>query len=128
MASPTAPHWLLRDLRLSLVLCLWMGLGLILLSFGYLEAIKQQDRLPVAGNSTHRLIPNGSVSNISTGSIIIVGRRDDQCRQQIFDNRTGKMWDIGYVNCHKVLSDLSANNGESGRVRVISKAFRNRVP
>jgi tRNA A37 N6-isopentenylltransferase MiaA len=36
------------------------------------------------------------------GSIVIAPDRGD-CRQRI-DNRTGKMWDKGYVNCYEAIT------------------------
>jgi hypothetical protein len=39
-----------------------------------------------------------------TGSIVIVPDRGDFRRQRIIDNRTGKMWDKGYVNCYEAIT------------------------
>jgi hypothetical protein len=44
------------------------------------------------------------------------------------DNRTGRMWENGYVDCYVAVSDLAENkrNGAISSVRIpsISSAFR----
>ena len=39
----------------------------------------------------------------AVGLIVIVPDRGDFCRQRI-DNRTGKTWDEGYVNCYEAIT------------------------
>ena len=61
------------------------------------------------------------------GSIIVSPRRGDKCREVGLDNRTGAMWDKGYVNCDVVppLSMLQdqARGLAARRLKAIGKAF-----
>ena len=61
-----------------------------------------------------------------TGSIVIVPGRGDLCWQRIIDNRTGKMWDKGYVNCYEAVAppEKDQRGGmSSARINAIGKAF-----
>jgi hypothetical protein len=48
--------------------------------------------------------------------------------QAIFDNRTGKMWDKGYVRCPDLLSQGLKENPQTGmdiiRLREVGRTFR----
>ena len=52
---------------------------------------------------------------IYTGSIIVVPPTGDQCWQMMIDNRTGHMWETGYVDCYAAVSEL-AENKRSGAI------------
>jgi hypothetical protein len=51
--------------------------------------------------------------------------RGDLCWQRTIDNRTGKMWDKGYVNCYEaVAQEKDPRVGmSSARINAIGKAF-----
>jgi hypothetical protein len=64
-----------------------------------------------------------------TGSLILVPPRGENCRQMMLDNRTGRMWDKGYVNCYEAVSrsDKDQRGGMSTlRMNAIGKAFNRR--
>jgi hypothetical protein len=54
--------------------------------------------------------------------------RGNQCWQMMLDNRTGRMWENGYVDCYAAVRQLAENksNGPISSVRIesISDAFR----
>jgi hypothetical protein len=61
-----------------------------------------------------------------TGSIVIVPARGDYCWQRMIDNRTGKMWDKGYVNCYEAVAPQEKDQRvgmSSLRMNAIGKAF-----
>ena len=53
--------------------------------------------------------------------------RGERCLELGLDNRTGQMWEKGYINCYDVVARYNARdklfklNGE--RLRIIGKAF-----
>jgi hypothetical protein len=61
-----------------------------------------------------------------TGSIVLV--EPDRCWVRAMDNRTGSMWDIGYVKCDGVVASLAQNiphgAASTQRFNSISRAFR----
>ena len=61
-----------------------------------------------------------------TRSIVIVPGGGDLCWQRIIDNRTGKMWDKGYVNCYEAVAPQEKDQRvgmSSARINAIGKAF-----
>lgn len=75
------------------------------------------------------LKPPVSVTDQYTGSIIIVPTRGEDCRQMMLDNRTGRMWDNGVVNCYEAVSRPGRDQlgGMSSlRINAIGKAFNRR--
>ncbi|MGB7858009.1 MAG: hypothetical protein WBL48_19165, partial [Pseudolabrys sp.] len=76
-------HWMLRDIPRTYVLLVWRAFGVALL-------IYSNDWHPSGWPK-----PPVSVTDQYTGSIIIVPRRGEDCRQMMLDNRTGRMWDNG---------------------------------
>jgi hypothetical protein len=78
------------------VLLVWLAFGVALLIYsndwhpsGWTE-LRQEATAPK---------PPVSVTDQDTGSIMIVPTRGEDCRQMMLDNRTGRMWDNGVVNC-----------------------------
>ena len=63
-----------------------------------------------------------------TGSIIIPTGRD-MCWTMMFDNRTGKLRENGYVKCEEAERQFAEKNPPRGaemvRLREVGKAFRN---
>jgi hypothetical protein len=63
-----------------------------------------------------------------TGSIMTDEPRGDLCWERVFDNRTGRMWDIGYVKCDTQPAELTDPNHRTvlnmWRVQEVGKAFR----
>jgi hypothetical protein len=63
---------------------------------------------------------------IYTGSILYVPDRGSNCRQLLFDNRTGRFTDNGYVDCEKAAyrgSKEVPKQWSAARLRVISDGF-----
>ena len=125
MPSRVTRHWLLRDARRTGVLLVWV-------TFGFSILIYFIDWSPVQRASAVRPPVNAAIAKINgdelyTGSIIMVPTRGEDCWQRIIDNRTGKMWDIGYVNCYEAVSrSEKSREGTTSVMRLnsIGKAFR----
>jgi hypothetical protein len=141
MASRVKNRWLWRDLRLVYVLLVWAAFGFSIFYFfsggtfgGGIFSGGIFDGGIFSGGSTlqgRALGPQQRAQRddeIYTGSIILVPPRGDQCWQMMLDNRTGRMWENGYVNCYVAVRQL-ADNRRSGaissiRIQSISDAFR----
>jgi hypothetical protein len=120
-AARAKVHWLWRDLRLVYVLLVWTAFASSLFIY-FNGGITLRRAAPVAPP----LVENDD--EIYTGSVIVVPPRGDQCWQMMLDNRTGRMWENGYVNCYVAVSQL-ADSKRSGaissiRMQSISTAFR----
>jgi hypothetical protein len=126
MASRVTDRWLWRDLRLVYVLLVLAAFGFSLFFFfsgnifsgGFMLRVKAPEPAQQAQSD----------DEIYTGSIIIVPPRGDQCWQMMLDNRTGRMWENGYVDCYVAVRQF-AENKRSGaistiRIRSIMDAFR----
>lgn len=104
------------------MLLVWLAFGVALLIYsndwhpsGW-TALRQEATVPK---------PPVSVTEQYTGSIIIV----QDCRQMMLDNRTGRMWDKGVVNCYEAVSrpEKGQRGGMSSlRLNAIGKAFNRR--
>ncbi len=129
MASRAKVHWLWRDLRLLYVLLVWVAFGCSLFYF-FNGGIMFQGAaiMPPYGAASAPPAQAQNDNEIYTGSIIVVPPRGDQCWQMMLDNRTGRMWETGYVDCYLAVREL-AENKRSGaissvRMQSISNAFR----
>jgi hypothetical protein len=118
----SSAHWLWRDLRLSYLLLFWgaVSFGLIVY-FAPAATLPRNATLPPPSDDD-RLI------TASTASIILVPPRGERCWQRILDNRTGRMWDRGYVNCYQAITQPAEPKPgmavSSVRLNAISNAFR----
>ncbi len=65
-----------------------------------------------------------------TGSILFVPRDGDNCWQRFLDNRTGRLWDNGFVSCEALaprsLISQPGRYSAAGRVEAIRKGFLGR--
>jgi hypothetical protein len=131
MASRVTDRWLWRDLRLVYVLLVWAAFGFSIFYFfggSIFGGGMFSGGNTLRGNAPDPAQQAQSDDEIYTGSIIIVPPRGDQCWQMMLDNRTGRMWENGYVNCYVAVRQL-ADNKRSGaissiRIQSISDAFR----
>jgi len=114
-------RWLLRDLPQT-----YMVFGCTALIVGIL--IYSIDWSPLQHETAVR--PQSDIGNNEqryTGSIILPvhGKR---CWEGMFDNRTGKMIEKGYVDCDEAAHQLAGKNSPQGmdalRLRSVGKAFR----
>jgi hypothetical protein len=131
MASRVKVQWLWRDLRLLYVLLVWAAFGSSLFYF-FNGGIMFQGAASVpphrAASASAPPPQSQSDDEIYTGSVIVVPPRGDKCWQMMLDNRTGRMWENGYVDCYVAVRELAENkrNGAISSVRMqsISNAFR----
>lgn len=113
----------MRDIPRTYLLLVWLASGLVILIYsndwhpsGW-SALRHEAAVPPPPQRTN--------VDFYTGSIIIVPTRGD-CWQRILDNRTGKMWDKGHVNCDEAISraEKDQRGGMSTfRMNAIGKAF-----
>ena len=120
---PSRRRWFLRDVPRTYVLFVWLAFGLAAFVYAYdwhpsgWSALKHE---------AAAVKPQRRDAEYYTGSIIIVPAGGDSCWQRMIDNRTGKMWDKGYVNCYEAVSpqDKDQRVGMSSlRMNAIGKAF-----
>jgi hypothetical protein len=73
-------------------------------------------------------IATASDDEIYTGSILYMPNEGRTCRQLLFNNRSGRFTDKGYVDCVNAAyrSPTEAKQWSVARVRVISNNFRDR--
>ena len=116
-------RWFLRDVPRTYVLFVWLCFGLAAFVYAY-------DWHPSGWSALKReaaaVKPQRRDAEYYTGSIIIVPAGGDSCWHRMIDNRTGKMWDKGYVNCYEAVSPLEKDQRvgmSSLRMNAIGKAF-----
>jgi hypothetical protein len=73
-------------------------------------------------------LATASDDEIYTGSILYMPNEGRNCHQLLFDNRSGRFTDNGYVDCVNAAyrSPTDAKQWSAARVRVISNNFRDR--
>jgi hypothetical protein len=59
-----------------------------------------------------------------SGSIFVVPERGERCWEFGIDNRTGKMWDKGFVNCYEAVSRAVAEKDSAGMSAELFRAIR----
>lgn len=110
------------DSRLVYVLLLWAAFAAGLLAyFGTGHAL---NRAPPA-----RPAAQGHVdAQVYTGSIIVMPRTGNDCWKMMLDNRTGRMWEDGYLNCDTAVGERASKERTTrervGRLHAIGSAFR----
>ena len=122
MASRAPVRWFWRDMRLVFVLLVWAAFGIGLLA--YLDSS--------ISFSLHRPAPAPpqavADAELYTGSIVVVPSRGDRCWQMMLDNRTGRMWEGGYVDCDNVVGALAESKRKGAvhavRLNAIGASFR----
>lgn len=127
MAKRQSAHrrWFLRDIPRTYVLMVWIAFGLAILIYA-------NDWHPSGWTALRRdaaIKPPAPKVESYTGSIIFVPTRGNDCQEFVLDNRTGKMWDKGAVDCNEAVSrsDRDASGGMSTlRMNAIGKAFNHR--
>jgi hypothetical protein len=120
-----AASWFWRDRSLIFPLLVWTAFGFSLLFyFNDWPAARHKPKPP----QRHVMASQTNDDEIYTGSIITFPPTGNQCSELMMDNRTGKMWDNGFVNCDDVTFDISKDRLEGSfdvkRLRTISKIFR----
>ena len=123
MASRVAVRRFWRDMRLVFVLLVWAAFGTGL--FAYFDSsinltVNLRPPPPVPAQAA-------SDDELYTGSIVVVPPRGDRCWQMMLDNRTGRMWESGYLDCDTVvdaLTDSKRTGASAVRLNAIGSAFR----
>jgi hypothetical protein len=127
-----ARRWMLRDIPQFLVL--FAGITAVFGIVGYsVDWNLVRAEFAGRGNPNFASKPNGvskqqlnnaTNAELYAGSIILVPTQGEQCLERALDNRTGQMWDKGYVNCYDVVRSTAKNSGMSAsRMRSIGNAF-----
>jgi len=127
MAARLSPHrrWFLRDVPRTYLMFVWLAFGATLLIYfndwhpsGWSALRPQQIAQPK---------PKRSDAEIYTGSLIIMPAAGEKCQQLMIDNRTGRMWEKGIVNCYDAVTPTQKDPSEaisSKRINAIGNAFR----
>jgi hypothetical protein len=119
-------RWFLRDVPRTNLLLVWLAFGAAVLVYSIdwhpsgWSALKEKAAAKP---------PSRNEATLYTGSIIIVPTTGDRCWRRVLDNRTGKMWDQGYVSCDEVVSPPEKDHSvgmSSLRMNAIGKAFNHR--
>ena len=127
MTARASSHrrWMFRDIPRTYVLLIWLAFGVAIL-------IYSNDWHPSGWTALRQetsVKPSAPVVENYTGAIILVPPRGDNCRQLMLDNRTGRMWEKGEVNCYEAVtrSEKDQRGGMSTlRMNAIGKAFNRR--
>jgi len=115
-------RWFMRDVPRTYLLLVWLGFSFTLL-------IYFNDWRPSGWSALRHdsaaVKPQRNEAEVYTGSVIIVPTRGENCWQLMLDNRTGKMWEKGYVNCYEAVSrpDRERSGLSTVRMNAIGKAF-----
>ena len=106
------------------MLFVWLAFGLAIFLYAY-------DWRPsgwsVLRQQASAAKPQGRGVEYYTGSIVLVPARGDYCWQRMIDNRTGKMWDKGYVNCYEAVSPMEKDQRvgmSSARINAIGRGIQ----
>lgn len=122
MASRASVRWFWRDIRMVYVLLVWAAFATGLF-FYFDSGIAFR-----AGASAKPAAQAAGADELYTGSIIVVPRTGDECWKMMLDNRTGRMWENGYIDCGAVTGVLADNQkkieARVGRLHAIGAAFR----
>ncbi len=123
MAARAAVSYLWRDLRLVYVLLVWAAFATALIVFF--------DSGVTFHGTAARPAPAAQAASddaLYTGSVIVVPRTGNDCWKMMLDNRTGRMWEGGYVDCDASVGVLAQNHADTqaraGRLSAIGAAFR----
>jgi len=113
-----------HDLRLVYVLLLWAAFAAALTVYinnGFTLHGGGAPAAPAAALSVSDAGPY-------TGAIVIVPFSGHDCWKMMLDNRTGRMWGVGYVDCDAALGVLAdsrqAEASRAHRFNAIGASFR----
>lgn len=126
MASRVPVRWFWRDVRLVFVLLVWAAFGTGLFAYfdGGIDLTVNWRPAPPAPPAPPQ---TSSDDALYTGSIVVVPPQGDRCWQMMLDNRTGRMWESGYMDCDTVvdaLTDSRRTGASAVRLNAIGATFR----
>ena len=122
MASRLNRRHFLRDLPHTYVVLFCAAVGVSLLMFLALYSSPAR-----RGSAVSPQLHDVNTDERYAGSIMVDPPRGDMCRERIFDNRTGNMWDNGYVKCRDLYAPPKKHHPsgmDASRLRDVGKAFR----
>ena len=118
-------RWIMRDIPRTYIMLVWFAAAATALIYfndwrpsGW-SAMRPEAKVEKPKQPTE--------AEIYTGSIIIVPPGGEKCWELQIDNRTGRMWEKGYVNCYEAASPPEKNPNSaisSQRMNAIGNAFR----
>ena len=118
------------DIPRTFVLLVWVGFASSIFFYVFDRSPSPHDasvsRQSHAARSQANHAKETDDDKLYTGSIVLVER--DRCWVRSMDNRTGSMWDTGYVKCDDFVASHAKNirqdAASSQRMNSISQAFR----
>ena len=130
-------HWRFRDVPLAVVLLVWAAFAASVLFYfsdwsPFSREVAGKSQQSRANSQLNSQLNNSSREtdddSLYSGSILVVPQRGERCWEFGLDNRTGKMWDKGVVNCYVAMSRSGVAKKSAGmsaeRLRAISKTFQ----
>jgi hypothetical protein len=125
MATRASAPWFWRDLRLVYVLLVWVAFAFGLYFYFDNDLAPRREARVTPAMAAAQAAKDDA---LYTGSIIVVPRTGEQCWKMMLDNRTGRMWESGYVDCTAAVGPFGqdAHNkvSRAGRLHAIGAAFR----
>jgi hypothetical protein len=119
-----------RDLPPAFVLvrCVIVSVIFLIVLFSYFSPLLHESITRPHLNGQEPQLNEFNFDKRYAGEIITGSVYDDKCRDIVFDNRNGNMWDKGYVNCDGMLLQFlhkdQPKNMDEIRLREVGKAFR----
>ncbi|MBI3704222.1 MAG: hypothetical protein HY244_10380 [Rhizobiales bacterium] len=118
-------HWRLRDVPLAAVLLVWAAFAASVIF--YLSDWSPVRLVAEVKPPLNNISQKDEDDRLYSGSIFVVPDRGDRCSELGFDNRSGNMWDKGFINCYEAMARANAGKKleglSSNRLRAIGKAF-----
>ncbi len=128
MAARAATSYLWRDVRLVYVLLIWAAFAAAL--FAFFESSVTFHGAAVRPTPAAPAAQAAIDDALYTGSMIVVPRSGNDCWKMMLDNRTGRTWEGGYVDCDATVGVLAENQADAqaraGRLNAIGASFRER--
>jgi hypothetical protein len=127
MATRHSSHrrWFLRDVPRTYMMLVWLAFCFTVVI--YLNDWRPSGWSTLKPQQAAKAKPQRSDAEIYTGSLIIMPAAGEKCQQLMMDNRTGRMWEKGIVNCYDAASPPSKDPNQaisSQRINAIGNAFR----
>jgi len=116
-ARQFATRWFLQDKAWGFALLILVSVAVPYVAFrlGWWADHRSHETRSVKAPEARRYI----------GSIVVPTARADICQVLAFDNRTGRLREIGYSKCDDFTGSLiRADSPETTRLREVGKAFR----
>jgi hypothetical protein len=127
MATRHTSHrrWFLRDVPRTYMMLVWLAFCFTVVV--YLNDWRPSGWSTLKPQQAAKAKPQRSDAEIYTGSLIIMPATGEKCQQMMMDNRTGRMWEKGIVNCYDAATPTQKDPSEaisSKRINAIGSAFR----